>query len=52
MSIYNVKVSIVELVDSDSRTGAIGDLVERLEEAGFTVYEFDEPDAFESETQS
>ena len=54
MTVYNVKVSVVELVTADSPEEAIRIFEDRLEASGYDVYEsdFDPSTAFESEDQS
>lgn len=55
MTIYNVVLPIVALVEADSESAAIDKLVKRLDQAGFDF--FDDPGSspisvFESEDQS
>lgn len=49
MTIYNVRVSVVELVEASTPEAALNAFVARLREAGFSSYEGDPGDAFESE---
>ena len=49
MAIWNVRMSVVELVDAPTAERAIRKLQRRLDAAGFETYDGDEPDAFESE---
>lgn len=50
MTLYNVLVPVVELVDAADRPAAIDALSARLTRAGFEVYvDRDASDAFESE---
>lgn len=48
MTMYNVKVPIVDLIESDSPAGAIEYLLDQLGESGFTVHLGDDPQVFES----
>jgi hypothetical protein len=48
---YNVRITVVELVESDSAPGAIAKLRRLLQAAGFEPYEDGDEDAFESEDQ-
>jgi hypothetical protein len=51
VTIYNVRMTIVELVEADSAPGAIAKLGRLVQAAGFEPYEDGEEDAFESEDQ-
>lgn len=51
MTTYNVRITVVELVESDSAPGAIAKLRRLLQAAGFEPYEDGDEDAFESEDQ-
>lgn len=55
MTLYNVAVPVVELVEAGSKRDALALLMARLERAGFEVYDgplTDGPHAFESEGQT
>lgn len=55
MTLYNVAVPVIDLVDADSEQGAIRLLIARLRRAGFEVYDGKLPkgaNAFESEVQA
>ena len=50
MTVYNVAIQVVELIDTDSPENALAELRKRLRQAGFEVMDL-EGDAFESEDQ-
>ena len=52
MTIYNVKISIVELVDADSPAKAMDKLRTRVHQAGLETCDEDLRDIFVSEDQS
>lgn len=51
MAVYNVRISVVELVDANGPEEAIASLSSKLTRAGFETFTDtdDVPDAFESE---
>lgn len=49
MTIYNVRQSVVELIEADSEEDALNRLAVALMSAGFECYDTDENNAFESE---
>lgn len=49
MTIYNVKTSVVALIDAENESAAIAELHRLLRREGFEPYDGDEPEAFESE---
>lgn len=49
--IWNVLVSVVDLIDAETEKEAIGTLRSKLSAAGFEPYEGDPGDAFLSEDQ-
>lgn len=51
-TLWNVRLSVVDLVRADSDVDAVADLTRRLRAAGFDVYEGDAGDAFESEADA
>lgn len=51
MALFNVKVSIVDLVEARTEADALKKLRARLRRAGFEEYEDDGADAFLSEEQ-
>lgn len=48
---WNTAVTVVDIVEAETELGATGNLVARLQQAGFEIYEGNPPDAFLSEDQ-
>lgn len=49
MKVWNVRLSVVELINADTAEDAITALRSKVRAAGLDVYEVDAGDAFESE---